>query len=240
MRKVILAGLVFLGAAGLIVFRHHASPNLNSTPLARMPAATSSAMIPGEKMPSGSAGIGGSAASVPAAAVSTEKAAIDREKPVEAFAHQEDLNQYRELKKRVLGSADDELERSRLKSDTVLLDSFRDLLKSPASGEQTRANQEAALDLLFEALKDHSTQAESILQGVIQDAQIESSALTPAVRENLAGIKAEALYQWSALDPAKAQTLQSWLPGPVSQKIWRNILDRQESNLAESQLEARR
>lgn len=241
MRKLILVALVVIGAGAFMALRHQSSSDSELTPLARMTAATSSAqeVAIGEKQKSGAIG-----SSAPADSTAVTAKAVDPKKkaeaPTVAFEHQDELNQYRDLKKKVLGSDDDERERSRLKSDAVLLDSFRDLLKSSATNDQTRENQNAALDLLFEALKDKSTQAETILQGVIQDAQIESSALSPAVRENLAGIKAEALYQWSSLDPSKAGVLSSWLPGPVSQKIWQNIQDRQESNLAESKLEARR
>lgn len=236
MRKIILTALVVIGAAALWALRPHGSLNSNSQPPARTTAATSSPeeVAIGEKVKSGSSGV--APASPTVADNKNQKAAS----PEAVFAHQEELDRYRQLKKIVLGSKDDEQERARLKTDTVLLDSFRDLLKSPSTNEKTRANQNAALDLLFEALKDQSTQAKSILEGVIQDAQIESSALSPDVRENLAGIKAEALYQWSAMDPAQVSTLQSWLPGPVSQKIWQNIQERQESNLAESQMEARR
>lgn len=96
--------------------------------------------------------------------------------------------------------------------------------------------QTTAIDLLLEAAKSPEGReaAEAALQGIIADNQIEGEALPMDARKNLAGVKAEVLFQWSAQDPTKTKSMQAWLPGPVSQKIWENVTDAQTRNLRES------
>jgi hypothetical protein len=88
------------------------------------------------------------------------------------------------------------------------------------------------------ALKEgDKTAASAALQAVVQDKQIEDTGLERSAREQLAGLKAEILYQWSATQPDMTASIVAWLPGPVSQKIWQNVLRMQQSNQAESQTE---
>ena len=97
------------------------------------------------------------------------------------------------------------------------------------------SEQDVAVDILLDALKDgDSRAAEEALREVVKDEQVEDGTLSGGVREQLAGVKAEVLYQWSAMVPSGASELARLLPGPVSQKIWQNVLNMQSQNLAES------
>lgn len=94
--------------------------------------------------------------------------------------------------------------------------------------------QDVAIDLLLEALRDgDKAVASEILRVVVQDGQVEDPGVDRAAREQLAGLKAEILYQWSMLAPEMCPTLSTWLPGPVSQKIWQNVQRMQQSNRTE-------
>ncbi len=97
------------------------------------------------------------------------------------------------------------------------------------------ASQDAAVDLLVEALKSgDKAMAAEVARAVIEDPAVENAGTDRSVRENLAGIKAEVLYHWAAIMPDDASNIERSLPGPVSRKIWDNVNRRHASNLAES------
>ena len=108
------------------------------------------------------------------------------------------------------------------------------LMHTPTTAKEA-GEQNAAIDMLLDALKSGDSEvAVDVLRSVVTDGQVEDESIDRSTRENLAGIKAEVLFQWSALKPAQASELASLLPGPISQKIWQNVVDAQQSNLNES------
>jgi hypothetical protein len=146
-----------------------------------------------------------------------------------------DLADYAKLKSKVFLNDDDKREKSRLLQDAALMRSLEPLLKKPIvqiGPEQEEQN--AAIDFLLEAAMNSSPAAVDVLRSVIEDRQVENARIDMKSREALAGVKAEILYHWSSADPARSQQFTGWLPGPVSQKIWENVRDRQERNRAES------
>lgn len=157
-------------------------------------------------------------------------------KPVK-FEFQAELDSYAILKSIVLPNEEQKAMRTELLTNSRLLKAVAlRLTKQPL---MDLSDQDVAVDILLDALKDgDSRAAEEALREVVKDEQLEDSTLTSGVREQLAGIKAEVLYQWSAMVPQGANQLASLLPGPVSQRIWQNVLSMQSRNLAESKAEA--
>ena len=91
------------------------------------------------------------------------------------------------------------------------------------------------VDALLAALADGDQQtAQQVITDVIKDGQVEDSNLPMQVRQRLAGVKAELLYQATSLQPERFVGIETQLPGPVSQKIWINVQSNQQRNLAES------
>ena len=149
------------------------------------------------------------------------------------FEYQAELDAYTALKAIVLPTEEQKQERSRLLANGRLLSALgARLVKQPLLD---LSEQDVAVDILLDALKDgDSRAAEEALKSVVSDSQVEDLALDRPVREQLAGVKAEVLYQWAALSPHMSGDLASLLPGPTSQKIWQNVLTTHQRNLAES------
>lgn len=153
------------------------------------------------------------------------------EKP---FAFQKDLEDFSQLRAKVLRVEDEEREFKRFLSDPSLLRAAALRLTEASLAPGVLSSQDAAVDLLIEALKSGDKDlASDMAKAIVEDPQIESPTLDPEVRTNLAGIKAEVLYHWTALVPEAAKGLENSLPGPVSRKIWANVNRRQLSNQAE-------
>lgn len=152
------------------------------------------------------------------------------------FEMKKELEEYRLYSKKVFMSEEEKRQKRGLLQDAGLIRQLGALFKSSASSyEDLVEQQNTAVDFLLEALQGESRAvAAEVLRGVIQDPATENTRLSLASRENLAGAKAEILYRWSAQEPAKSREIAQWLPGPVSQRIWRNVLAQQESNRAES------
>jgi hypothetical protein len=229
MRKVNLNSLVaVLLITGVVLlegrFRHHESSTPDRDPTSVPVAAVSKIAEP----PSATA-----AATATAAVVPIVPAPLKLEKKPEPFATE--LAEYAVLKKKVFLTAAEESQRnSFLKNDKILRGMRSRLLSSPTTAKEAK-EQNAAIDLLLDAVRiGDSEVAVEVLRDVVADGQIEDENIDRATRENLAGVKAEVLYQWSALKPAQAQELANMLPGPVSQKIWQNVVSAQASNLSES------
>lgn len=150
------------------------------------------------------------------------------------FEFQNDLNLFANLKRKIFLSQADERERQRLLTDSRLLKALGARLQESSVSPAVANSQDLAVDLLIEAVKSgDKAMASEALGAVVADPQIENDSLDPNVRRNLAGIKAEVLYQWTAADPAQARDMSGRLPGPVSQKIWTNVVRKQESNRSE-------
>lgn len=152
------------------------------------------------------------------------------------FEAQAELTAYAQLKTIVLPSAAEKKERSRILHDGRVLGSVGKRLSQIPTlslGEQV-----AAIDLLIEALKSgDKAAAEEAMREIVADKQIEDVKLPLEVREQLAGIKAEILYNWAAIEPNQQSDIARRLPGPASEKIWRNVQDTFANNIAESESE---
>lgn len=157
----------------------------------------------------------------------------------------ESLPEFEKTKKVILAtSTDDEEKQRQLKErmfqDASLMRELELLLKAPALGDHELASQQmTALDILFDAMSSKSADlAEKVLASVVEDRTIEDESLDSSSRQALAEVKAEVLYRWSSAEPEQADQIVSLLPGPVSQKIWGNVIEAQAQNAAESRLEA--
>ena len=155
------------------------------------------------------------------------------------FRFAKELEEYTRLKAKVIMTDDEKQEKQRLLADTGFVRGLAALLSRPANYESEDFDrQNRALDLLFEALSTNSkTAAAEVLRGVVEDAQLENVKLDMGSRKALAGVKAEVLYNWAAMDPDRAKDIPTWLPGPVSERIWKNVIDMHEQNAAESMQE---
>jgi hypothetical protein len=155
--------------------------------------------------------------------------------PEKTFRYQSELDVFTKIKSKVFLTDQEKAERDRLTHDASLLRALGLHLTDSGVG---KTSQDAAVDLLIEALKSgDKAMASEVAKAVIEDAQVENATLEQGVRENLAGIKAEVLYHWAAYMPEDAAGIERYLPGPVSQKIWSNVTRRHESNRAESREE---
>lgn len=166
-----------------------------------------------------------------------EPAAIERQ----PLARLQGLADYAKLKQLIFMSADMRSRKNELLKDERFLRELGALLKTAAMDDlQTQELQSQAIDLLVEArtVADGRVAGE-VLKSVVEDSSIENETLSLADRRALAGLKAELLYQWTAQEPKVADSVGSWLPGPISQKIWRNVLAAQEQNEFTSSEESR-
>jgi hypothetical protein len=180
----------------------------------------------------------------------TGEGSIKSEPPVSAFQASDsdfkpfefarELTTFRELKSKVFLSDEEREVKKALLGHVLLMRALVRRLIEPAVSPDLLEEQEAGLDLLLTAYRDGDrTLAVEALREVVSDRQVEDTSLPKAVREQLAGVKAEVLYHWSALAPEFASEMARWLPGPVSEKIWANVAGRQQVNVAESEAERR-
>jgi hypothetical protein len=238
MRNRILIGTIFsLSAAGLLwALRGSHQRGTTALSSSEKPAVTSLGIV--KDANNGTAAketlaVTGTAPPAAPATTVAEKPQPLAEVPV-PFASE--LKEYEIIKEKVFLSEEEKSLRKSLWANENMLRSLGDYLKSV--GTQTETSEKSrnlATDLLLEALHDgKSPVAEKALQDVITDTGIENDKLDPSARQSLAGTKAEVLYNWSAMDPGKAAEMKTWLPGPVSKKIWNNVQQAQSQNLAES------
>ncbi len=156
---------------------------------------------------------------------------VPPKKPEMPFEFKKELDLWGDLKKRLFLSEADLAEKNRLLTNTALLRALGLRLTEPSVAQSVVESQDAAVDLLVEALKsgDRET-ASDVLKSVVEDPQIENSAMAPQVREHMAGVKGEIMLRWAALVPEDAANIERSLPGPISKKIWDNVKKRHESN----------
>ena len=162
-----------------------------------------------------------------------------KRKPVanEPFPYFREVAVYGKLRAKVFLKEEDKSAKSAIFADRELLEGIGEFLKHSAGSDyDAQVQQTTAIDLLLDAAKTDEGReaAEAALHEIIADDQIENESLQPDARKNLAGVKAEVLFQWSVQDPSKTKAMQAWLPGPVSAKIWENVSDAQVRNLHES------
>lgn len=150
------------------------------------------------------------------------------------------LKSFKDLQVKIFRNQEDEKKWKKLISDSKYILELSVYLKNlpKLDPKEFKDNQNAVLDLLVEALRGGDTvAAEQAILDVIKDAQIEDANVAQNSREFLAGVKAELLYQSSSVKPQLAGQFESLLPGPVSQKIWKNVQQQQADNLAISEAE---
>lgn len=147
-----------------------------------------------------------------------------------------ELKRFQNLREKVFLSEEEKLKKSQLLHDRVFILSLDGFLKdATVPGTEAYEQQNAALDLLYEAVKSgDATAASDVLQGVVKDSRIENAALSLDQREALGGLKAEVLYNWIALQPRIRGELPGWLPGPASRRILENVLAAHRNNVKES------
>lgn len=236
-KQIQVIGVICLSLAGLWALSRgvRSAPLRDSVPFAapesRAPAAISQAQA---RLPSQVA-----EDSPPAGAAEKTPAGPSSESGALAFDRGVELAKYAGLKKKVFLSPDEKAEQARILEDRGLVNSLLSLLLVPAlPGSMTMHMQNDAIDLLLEARAAGVAAASEVLRSVVEDKKIEDTSVDMETRTSLAGVKAEVLYQWSAQEPERASELERWLPGPVSQKIWNNVISAQRQNLNESEDEA--
>lgn len=213
--------------------------------LLRAPASTSSPGLPTSPVPTENRGAmktveseTGVKTEVPAAAAAAQTTAHQIEGTQNAskpFENKTELASFKILNQKVFLTEEEKEQRKQFIQDRALLENLKNLFKYPAQYQDLEAQQNVAVDLLLEAIKSGDAEtARRVFKEVIADATIENNQLSQDQRQNLAGVKAEVLYQWSSLEPERASEMQQSLPGPVSQKIWKNVLTQQDLNRAES------
>lgn len=161
---------------------------------------------------------------------------------LETYAFRGDIENFRSLNKKVFLTDDEKRAKRALLENGEFLKSLTHLL-TVGAGESTEMKQaqDVALDVLFESLRtDAGSPVAEVLLEIVGDTQIESETIDMVTKRDLAGVKAEVLYYWSSLDPASSGRIEQSLPGPVSRRIWENVVSAQKNNLEESSLEASR
>lgn len=151
------------------------------------------------------------------------------------FSRAEELNSYGHLSQKALLLPEDKIVKARLMKDERFLSSLEPILKVVPVDADSGILQNQALDFVFEALNSEMrSTAIEILKNVVADASVENTSADLSDRSAMAGVKAEALFNLASAQPGAKSDIESLLPGPVSKKIWENVQQRQESNLAES------
>jgi hypothetical protein len=144
------------------------------------------------------------------------------------------LKSYASLRQRVFLNPADKRQKANLLRDRALLKSLAPLvIASTAASNENGEIQNAALDLLYDALGGSARDtAAGVLAQLVSDTQIENRELAPKDRDNLAGVKAEALYEWVVRDPQAVSRIAGLLPGPVSRELWQTVQNRPERAVA--------
>ncbi|MES2964039.1 MAG: hypothetical protein V4760_09125, partial [Bdellovibrionota bacterium] len=139
------------------------------------------------------------------------------------------LKEFAKLKKKVFLDNDEKRRLSELTRDPAFLSSLAPVFD--ISRERNDEEMNAAVDLLLDAATNEKSEtAAAMLMGVIADPSIENTEIPEARRELAAGVKAEILFLWTAASPDRANHMASMLPGPVSQRLWENVLNAQDRN----------
>ena len=156
-----------------------------------------------------------------------------------SYEYTEEVEMYARLTAKAFLTPAEEQTLHGLVRDENLLKSLTKVLLEPAWTHERIRQQDAAIEILIAGLRGSSSAAAaSALRSVVEDRQIENPYLAAKDREQLAGLKAEVLFLWSSSSPEMASNIRSWLPGPVSIKIWSNVIRMQKANVTESQEES--
>ncbi|MGE0528242.1 MAG: hypothetical protein AB7G93_12995 [Bdellovibrionales bacterium] len=158
----------------------------------------------------------------------------------EPFKFQKDLSRYAAMSSKVFMSEEEKRTRQSLLTNADLLRSLGSRIQVATANPRIIGEQSVAVDLLLEALQLGDAQvAAEVLTEVIRDPLVEDARLDQGARANLAGLKGEILYKWSAMVPELTAEFEALLPGPVTRKIWQNVQEIQNQNVAASEVEAR-
>lgn len=158
----------------------------------------------------------------------------------ENFPQIDKANDFRSIQLKVFKSPEELHKMKLISTDAAYLDELRKYLTNANAAIKTdfREQQNLAIDILLEGLKyAESSATESALRAIIKDATIENAELNFPARAALAAVKAEVLYQSSAMRADLFANVEDLLPGPVSKKIWDNVLLKQAENAKESEAE---
>lgn len=182
------------------------------------------------EVPKGNSGIpSGTSMLIPPAAQTTWKPEV-----------KERLSAFQALQMKSVMTPEEEEARLQFLQDAELISQIGLTLRSRTAQQDPKAeeNQNIAIDILIEALKEGNEQAATdAIWDQIRDGQVEDANVPLKERKVFAGIKGEILYHATALRPDTFQDVEMDLPGPVSQKIWKNVQAQHQSNLEGSQAE---
>ncbi|MBY0315801.1 MAG: hypothetical protein K2Q26_09795 [Bdellovibrionales bacterium] len=145
------------------------------------------------------------------------------------------LERFSHLQVKALRTSDEEDQWAAMLSNPFILKKMQILLVSPTQEHVKQKNQ--ALAFVLESLKRGESEAKLVLESLISDPWIESNEGQRPQLQFQAELKAEAMFTWSSLYPEQSTHIESLLPGPVSQKIWQNVVAQQDLNSSESELE---
>jgi hypothetical protein len=150
------------------------------------------------------------------------------------------LKAFQALQSKSVMTPKEEEDRLKMLQDGDLISKLSAALRSRVAQQdpQFEENQNISIDLLVEALKGGNEQAAiDAIWEQIRDGQVEDANVPLKQREVLGGIKGELLYHATALRPDAFQDIEIDLPGPASQKIWKNVQGQHQINLDSSQAE---
>lgn len=140
------------------------------------------------------------------------------------------------LNKKIIKTDDEKEQFASLLKDSRTLKNVRGLLLRPTKTDADLQNQ--ALDLVIESLKAGQSEALDVLASFVADPSLELGGQDASVQQFKAELKAQALLEWSSQQPQQSQYIESILPGPISKRIWQNVMAHQNNNVAESESEA--
>lgn len=146
------------------------------------------------------------------------------------------LERFSHLQLKALRNSDEENQWTAMLTNPFILKKMQILLVSRGGEDHVRLKNQA-LAFVLEALKRGEGEAQTVLANLISDPWIESNEGQRPQLQFQAELKAEAMFTWSSLYPEHSSHIESLLPGPVSKKIWHNVLAQQDLNSSESELE---
>lgn len=142
-----------------------------------------------------------------------------------------ELREYMKLQAKVLPSDAERQRKLELLENPRYLKGLGELLKD---GAEDRLEAVAIASLIEARRFAESETADRVLQDLVADARVEDSSLASSERERLAATKAEVMYLWSAASGDVARKMPSYLPGEVSERLWRNVQTLHEANVVAS------
>lgn len=169
---------------------------------------------------------------IAAPAAKTIKAKVEPISTEEYKIVTEHVASFEALNRKVLKTDDEKNDYSSLIKNHKMLRIAKKIILQPNTGNVQLQN--SALKLMVEALKQDDALVTELFSEIISDSSLESASPSPA-RQLQAELKAEILFEWSSYLPDRAAYIRSLLPGPVSERLWSNVVAHQANNEAESQ-----